>query len=372
MRLHLPALPGQPVGGPKGRSVCAYAIAKNEAKHVERWEKASRQADHRVIVDTGSTDATVAICRELGIEVHEHPLDPFAFDTARNLALGYVPLGAWAVNVDLDEVLHAGWREALDDLPADVTRPRYRVIFTEGYEYAGHAIGLNDGGYEWRGSIHEYLTRKESASPEVQAECSLTMSHQPDRTKSRSQYLPMLERAVEDQPDNARHCFYLGREYTYYGRGAEAVPHLKRQLELETWQPERAASMRLLAGCLPAEGEQWLLRACAETPGRREPWVDLAQHYYSRQDWSGCFMAAKRALAITERDLGYFTEPAAWGYLPHDLAALAAYNLGLYEEALRHGRAAFELAPDEQRLETNLEWYEQATGEMNDLLTPVN
>lgn len=354
------------------RPVCVYAIAKNEAKHVERWEKASRDADQRVIVDTGSTDATVAICRELGIEVHEHPLDPFAFDTARNLALGYVPLGAWAVNVDLDEVLHEGWREALDELDESVTRPRYRVIFAPGYEFAGHAIGVNDGGYEWRGSIHEYLTRKQDATPEVQAPCDLVISHQPDRSKPRDQYLPMLQAAVEREPDSPRMQFYLGREYVYESRFDEAVPHFKRQLELETWTPERAASMRFLAQCLPAEAEQWLLRACAETPNRREPWVDLAQHYYHQEDWAGCYHAATKALTVTERDRSYFTEPAAWGAQPHDLAALGAYNQAMFDQAVQHGKNALQINPDDQRLQRNLEWYETATGELDALLSTVN
>lgn len=349
--------------------ICVYAIAKNEAKHVERWEACSREADKRVIIDTGSTDNTVELARELGIEVHSYPLDPFRFDEARNLALFQVPKDAWAVNLDLDEVLHEGWREALEALPPEATRPRYRYIFAPGFEYAGHAIGLNDGGYEWRGSIHEYLTRKETASPEVQVPCELTMSHHPDRTKSREQYLPMLLEASEREPDNARMAFYTGRELMYAGRHEDAVPHLLRQLDLETWKPEREASMRYLAQALPGEAEAWLLRACAETQERREPLVDLAQLYYEREDWTGCHWAATKALEITERDLTYFTEPLAWGYLPHDLAALGAFNLGLYEEALRHGRAALELAPDEARLQTNLEWYERATGELNDLLT---
>lgn len=341
------------------RETCVYAIAKNEARHIERWDESSRDADSRIIVDTGSSDDTVDLARSLGIEVHEHPLDPFAFDKARNIALSYVPDGAWAVNLDLDEVLHSGWVEALGALPDEVTRPRFRYIFAPNYEYQGHAIGLNDGGYEWRGSIHEYLTRKEDAAPEIQAECALTISHKPDKAKSRSQYLPMLEQAAKNDPDNARYAFYLGREYIYAGRNAEAIPHLKRQLANETWQPERAASMRYLAQCEPESAETWLMRAAAEAPQRREAWVELAQLHYEREDWPACYFAATRALSITDKDLSYFTEPNAWGATPHDLAALAAYNLGLYDEALRHGRRAVEINPNDERLKTNLGWYER-------------
>ena len=39
--------------------ICAYTIALNEEKHVMRWLEGTKDADVRVVVDTGSTDRTV-------------------------------------------------------------------------------------------------------------------------------------------------------------------------------------------------------------------------------------------------------------------------------------------------------------------------
>ena len=39
--------------------VTVYAISKNEEKFVGRWAKSMREADHVVVLDTGSTDGTV-------------------------------------------------------------------------------------------------------------------------------------------------------------------------------------------------------------------------------------------------------------------------------------------------------------------------
>lgn len=50
-------------------SVCM--IARNEEKHLEAaWESADQFADEVIVLDTGSTDGTVALARKLGMKVH--------------------------------------------------------------------------------------------------------------------------------------------------------------------------------------------------------------------------------------------------------------------------------------------------------------
>jgi hypothetical protein len=63
------------------------------------------------------------------------------------------------------------------------------------------------------------------------------------------------------------------------------------------------------------------------------------------------------ALEIKDKQLVYTCDPEVWGSKPHDLAAISAYNLGLREEAIRHGQAAADLSPDDERLARNLEYY---------------
>ncbi len=60
--------------------VAVYTIAKNEAKHVKRWFESAKGADYFLICDTGSTDDTVKIAKDLGINVVECRVDPFRFD----------------------------------------------------------------------------------------------------------------------------------------------------------------------------------------------------------------------------------------------------------------------------------------------------
>lgn len=342
--------------------VAVYTIAKNEEQFVERWHASSAEADVHVLLDTGSADRTADLARDLGIVTEVREFRPWRFDHARNAALDLVPADVdFCVALDVDEVLLPGWRQALEATPPGVTRPRYRYVWSwqedgsEGLVYGGDKIHARHG-YRWRHPVHEVIWREDGR--ELQAWIDLHIHHHPDDTKSRSQYLPLLELAVREDPEDDRNAFYYARELFFAGRSTEAITEFRRHLALPraTWGAERAASARYLAQLLPAERESWLLRAAADAPWHREPWVDLALHYHSAEAWAQCHAAALRALSVVERPLEYLNEAEAWGALPHDLAAVSAWHLGL--PAAEHGRAASALAPGDERLAANLDLYE--------------
>ena len=109
---------------------------------------------------------------------------------------------------------------------------------------------------------------------------------------------------------------------------------------------------------------RWLLRACAEAPQLREPWLSAAGLALEQEKWSGALYFAERALEIPARSRSYLNEPESWGARPYDLAALAAYYMGLYETALSYGREALAQEPENGRLRKNLEFYEAAAAKM--------
>ena len=95
--------------------IAVYAIAKNEAKHVQRFMASTKGADGVFVLDTGSTDDTVKALIAAGAKVEQRFVEPWRFDTARNTALAMVPVDIDAcVILDLDEVLVPGWRAALE------------------------------------------------------------------------------------------------------------------------------------------------------------------------------------------------------------------------------------------------------------------
>ena len=192
------------------------------------------------------------------------------------------------------------------------------------------------------------------------------LDHHPDETKSRGQYLPLLELAVREDPQNDRNCHYLGREYMFRGEWQKAIETLARHLTLPSavWADERCASMRYIARCLRAleqddSAERWLHRAIAEAPHLREPYMDYAQLLYTQERWYGLVDVLRAALAITERPRTYICEADAWGSLPYDLLSLAYAHLGDAENAADACRNAVERSPQEERLRKNLALFEQ-------------
>lgn len=50
----------------------------------------------------------------------------------------------------------------------------------------------------------------------------------------------------------------------------------------------------------------------------------------------------------------YLCEPEAWGSQPDDLASVAAWNMGLKEQAIKHAANALKIDPNESRIRSNL------------------
>jgi glycosyltransferase involved in cell wall biosynthesis len=344
--------------------IAVYTVALNEEQFVERWVESARDADYLLIADTGSTDRTAELAASLGVNVVSIGVKPWRFDDARNAALALIPTDIdYCISLDMDEVLVEGWRDKLEAIDPSVTRPRYNYTWSwtpsgsPGLQFGGDHIHARQG-YRWKHPVHEVLVA--DRIKEVQGWIDLNIEHHPDSTKSRGQYLPLLELSSKEDPNDDRNAYYYARELFFYGQYEKAAVEFRRHLDLPSakWLPERAASMRHLAKCEPENAYKWLLAATLEDPSRREAWVDLALLEYKEEDWAECLEAAATALEITEKPLDYLCEEFAWGSIPWDLAALSSHHLELKDNAIRYGKKALEIEPDNQRLASNLAWYE--------------
>lgn len=347
--------------------IVVYAIAKNEEAFAKRWMVSMGEADQVVVLDTGSTDRTVPLLRELGAEVTVGEVVPWRFDAARNAALALVPEQAdICVCTDLDEVFRPGWREALEAAwrpGAGKARYRYTWSFnpdgSEGCVFWIEKAHARQG-WRWAHPVHEVLTPVGEPGETVTVS-GMQLDHHPDPAKSRGQYLPLLELSVKEDPDDDRNAHYLGREYFYHGRWDDCIAALTRHLSLPTavWRDERAASMRYIAGAYAGKGEyglarDWYLKAVAEAPWLREPYTDLALFLYRQGEWDGVLYFTGCALKLAVRSESYICEASAWGSLPHDLRCQAYFQTGRAADALREAEKAAQLAPYDRRIQENL------------------
>jgi tetratricopeptide (TPR) repeat protein len=190
----------------------------------------------------------------------------------------------------------------------------------------------------------------------------MVLNHYSDLSKPRAQYLPLLELSAQENPDDDRTAFWLGREYMYKGMYDKCIAELDRHLKLPSaqWDEERSASMRFIAKSYQAKGDfmkarQWLYRAVAECPHVREPYLYLARLGYHEQNWPLVYLMAEKGLNIKDKTGSYLLEPEAWGYSFFDYGAIASYRLGLFRKAYDLAKEALNMSPTDARLQQNLE-----------------
>lgn len=357
--------------------IAIYAICKNEEKFARRWVQSARAADGIFVLDTGSEDKTVDILRSMGVTVKQKIYSPWRFDIARNESLEMVPKDFdICICLDLDEVLGNNWREILEkNWSEGVTRARYtfaREHNPDGSVKKTHPIekihSRND--YIWIHPVHEVLHYIGSGEEKKIFIWDLVVHHFPDPNKPRTQYLPLLELSAQENPDSSSVIFWLGREYMYYGHYDKSIQTLLRHLSLPaaTWDEERSASMRFIGYCYAKKGDieqakSWYLRAAAECPNVREPYLELCKLAYQKQDWPLCLFAAERASKIIRPSGTYLVENEAWGSAIYDYGSIAAYRMGMYSHSLKLVKIAAALSPEDKRIKENLKLIAEAAHE---------
>lgn len=348
--------------------ICVYAICKNEEKFVDRWVDSMAEADSIVVTDTGSDDATVEKLRSRGVTVYIDEIKPWRFDVARNVSLEHVPDSVdICVCTDLDEVFEKGWRERLESAwRAEAKLGKY--IFNWSLKADGspdvqifYSKIHTRQDFKWSYPVHEWLTYL-GQEPRVEVFIEgMVLNHYPDSSKSRGSYLPLLELAVQEDPNGDRVAYYLGREYMYKGQWQKCIDTLKCHLALPTatWNQERCASMRWIAKSYYElsnikEMTAWYFRAIAEAPELREPYVECAQLAYRLADWPMTFFMVEEALKIKEKSKTYVNMGYSWDYTPYDLGAISCYRLEMYDRSLKYAETALSFQPDDERLKKNL------------------
>lgn len=343
-----------------------YAIAKNEAKHVKRWLDATEDADFRLVADTGSTDDTVKLLNlesrknRKPIIVVQLSIEPFRFDDARNAALLACPADAdMLLSLDMDEVPEPGFFDAVRAAwSPDVTRMWHWM--DTGYRWRMNRLHARHG-YRWVSPCHEVVVPY-GGTVEHAVLIESVINHQPDNTKSRGQYLPLLEMAVKEAPHDARMWTYLAREYSYVKDWPAVFRTVEKALQWDGTPHERGYLCRLAAQDAEQSGTDvlpWLKLATSEAPDELESWHALALQHHNDKNWQGVFDAAKKVLTAERKD-HYLTEAEVYEWRMWDLLAVFAYHVGELEMAADAAALAVAARPDDPRLTENLGFMEHA------------
>jgi len=352
--------------------IAVYTCSLNEESNVEQWAASSKDADYRLVMDTGSTDKTVPSLIDHNVAVGHLSIRPWRFDDARNATLHLLPNDIdVAIQLDMDERLTPNWRHALElAWKPGTTRLHYKYIWSWSSDgrpdrtfYSDKISGRHT--HRWKNPVHEVLV---PTIPEHLSTCTeVLIEHHPDNDKSRAFYLPLLEQSVKEDPLNDRNSHYLGRQYFYEKQYDNAINEFRRHLMLPTatWPCERCASLRYGAQCYEqlgnlAAAHNWYVLATLEDLQSREALVDTAKFLLNQQDYQGTLYYANKALMILSDQSTYINERYALEEGPYDLASIALFHLGQLQEAHKAVHQALSFSPNEQRLLQNLKMIEDA------------
>ncbi|MAE43318.1 hypothetical protein CMO93_06085 [Candidatus Woesearchaeota archaeon] len=328
--------------------IAVYAISKNEEAVAKSWTECSKEADYRIVTDTGSTDKTIEILEENGVKVYKTKIEPWRFDTARNDSLKNVPEDVdVCIALDMDEILLPGWRQALEKAwKSSTTMLRYPFIakLKENSDIPeklmnGHRIHARHA-YYWKYAVHEIL-RPFDFHEEYYTD-KLTIQHLPKKEKKPGRYLPALKKIANEEPNEPRYLYFIGCEYFDIGDYKEAFNYLEKFLGIPNSCDfsQRSFALRILA----RSAEQlnmsidvvigFLYRSATESPGEREPWVFLAEKMGEIENWPNCLSASVNALRINDRSKSFIIEGKAWDETIEKLLKRSCNELGIPQEKI--------------------------------------
>jgi hypothetical protein len=266
--------------------VSAVLIAKNEGRVIARCIESLSGLDQIVVFDTGSTDATMDIARELGADVvNAGTTTPFHFAMARNSAMAHAK-HPWVLTIDADEVLmessHAELRNAIRDTSVRGIRGTH----------VNHAPGQVANGFPtsrmmlfqathwvWRHRIHERLFPV-ADRVRVKGEKALVVHHLPpaERAERRTQNIELLRLALLEEPNYHFLNLQLGLEHLSREEWPQAVEFLDKYVEVGDFEGTlgQAAALMHLARASARSGDlqkamNTFVAARNSAPDRREP-----------------------------------------------------------------------------------------------------
>ncbi|QDZ08454.1 glycosyltransferase family 2 protein [Sphingomonas panacisoli] len=324
-------------------SLAVVLIVRNEARCIARCLDSVRPwVDRIVMLDTGSTDDTIAIAQGCGAEVHEM-IWPDSFAEARNAAL-LLADADWNLVVDADEWIESGG-ECLRDWCGGSARLGRVTIASDGA--AGNVTRnritrLLPRGVRFVGRVHEQV---ESDLPRVHVD--LTIGHdgyaEAQLARKYDRNRPLLLAELSDAPDDPYLHYQLGKDAQMRGDERAASVHFATALTLSpveaNWRHE------LVVAQLHALAKSGQLDEAIEfAEEHRQTWARSPDFHFVLGDvLLDCAIAdpanavghwLPHACASWERCLAIGERPDLEGSVPGRGSHLARHNLDLVRAQL--------------------------------------
>lgn len=200
-------------------------IVKNEQKYIEQClNSVVSLVDEMIIVDTGSTDDTLKIASQFQPKIFQYEWEN-DFGKARNYSLAHAT-GDWILVLDADESIYSEDIQKLIDIlektKANGIGLKFHNFIDEDSEenYNTH-VGIRlfkNHCFHYQGAIHEQLIpisndisiNLETTDVRVRHYGYLKSN---SGTKKRKRNIPIIEKLLDENPEDAFQLFNMGNEY---------------------------------------------------------------------------------------------------------------------------------------------------------------
>lgn len=304
-------------------------IVKNEEKNIERalsWGKGI--VSEQIVVDTGSTDRTVEIARQMGAQVYQFEwINDFA--AAKNYAISKAKY-EWIAFLDADEYFYREDAKKLLSCVENLQDTCYEGIMAawiqlnRSEQIMGVATQIrvfrNVPEIRYTRRIHEYLTFSGSLSEktvDMTGELSIyhTGSVTAERTEKgkRERNIKLIELELKENPYQYDMWMYLGNEYESYDEWQEAEDAYRKAI---SFMPEELDEMDYSATTAylrylnllilrPGDNEKSIMKIYEQTIKRRPMEGDsdylVGEYMAFKGDYQQGEIHLRRALELLER-----------------------------------------------------------------------
>ena len=381
---------------PQKSSICLTMIVKNESKVIKRCiDSVKDHISYWVIIDTGSTDGTQDLIKEIMEEyqipgeLHEKSWVDFGTNRTESLNLSKGKAD-YRLVIDADDILFI---EEGKNPFANLTKDSYKFkIRLHSLTYYRTQMVRGDQDWKYVGVLHEYISGPVGLQLTEDfidgAEMHASVSGHTRDIKGKDKYYSdalIFEKALittpkEDLPIDLerRYVFYLAQSYRDAGMHERSIENYQRRSDLGGWQEEVYISKYWIArqkqslNKPDSEIINSYLEAWEYRPSRLESLYHLIKFLGSKKRYALAFALSAIGMRSGSCSDILFVEDDIWKWrMPDEYSVLAYYN-GNAEQASKttdmiiNSPVFSTLSQMEQdRIKKNMDFYSNAIAAKN-------
>jgi glycosyltransferase involved in cell wall biosynthesis len=342
-------------------------IVKNGAEHLaQTFESAKPICDELIVVDTGSTDDTVAIAESFGAKVHHFDwIDDFS--AARNESFGKAT-GDWIMWLDCGDTISAQSTQSFLQLKSQLD-----ILDNADFIWANINRGITPEGMVvcrfntprfvrrtafagWAGAVHEYMDKSNENA--IIWENASVDDLLPRANTPTDRNINILQKLIAGGDTSTRTAFYYANELRDHKRWIDAIAAYERFLAMEYYSWEYYESLLSMSICYrnvdrAEDAAATYYRAIHFDATRAEAFVGLGDLAYERQKWQQAIPFYKAVIGMTRPSEG-FTLETCYSWLPWDRLSICYGNVGLLDEAISAAEETLKTSNERARILDNI------------------